>query len=99
MVKLTNAIVQRWPVGRPLEYVHAPLAAGQDPPPLDESFYQPLAQRRLSAEARFVAGFLHENRSMDELRRILATIDVRIGQPVDVAASYGWVDAGLPRPT
>jgi hypothetical protein len=36
---------------------------------------------------------------MDELRRILATIDVRIGQPVDVAASYGWVDAGLPRPT
>jgi hypothetical protein len=89
IVKLTNAIVRRWPEGRPLEYVHAPLVAGQDPPPLEKSFYQPLAQLRLPPEIRFVAGFLHENRSMDELRRILATIEAQIGQPVDVAASCG----------
>jgi hypothetical protein len=30
VVELANAIVRRWPAGRPLEYVHAPLAAGQD---------------------------------------------------------------------
>lgn len=89
VVRLTNAIVRRWPVDCPLEYIHAPLAAGQDPPPLDESFYRPLAQLRLPAGIRFVAGFLHEDRSMEELRWLLAAIEFQVGQPVDVAASCG----------
>ena len=89
VVKLTNALVRRWPADRPLEYVHAPLAAGRTPPPLDGSFYQPLAQLRLPTEIRFIAGFLHENRSINELRRILAMVESQIGQTVDVAASCG----------
>jgi hypothetical protein len=94
-VRLTNAIVRRWPGDRPLEYVHAPLAAGEDPPPLGESFYRPLARLQLPAETRFVAGFLHEDRSMDELRRILAAVESQVSRPVDVAASCGLGRRGV----
>lgn len=93
-MRLTNAIVQRWPAGRPLEYVHAPLAAGEDPPVLGQSFYRPLGELRLPAETRFVAGFLHEARSLDELRQILGEIESHVGYPVDVAASCGLARCG-----
>jgi hypothetical protein len=94
LVHLTNAIVKRWPAGRPLEYVHAPLAAGEDPPVLSKSFYHPLDGLRMPAETRFVAGFLHEDRTLDELRQILSEIESRLGQPVDIAASCGLARRG-----
>lgn len=92
--RLTDAIVRHWPAGRPLEYVHAPLAAGEEPPVLDPAFYRPLGQLRLPAQTRFVAGFLHESRSSDELRQILAEVESQLGHPVDVAAACGLARRG-----
>lgn len=94
LVRLTEAIIRRWPTEHPLEYVHAPLAAGEEPPVLDASFYRPLGSLRLPAATRFVAGLLHEARSLDELHQILAQLDSLLGQPVDVAASCGLARRG-----
>ena len=94
LVHLTNAIVKRWPTERPLEYVHAPLAAGEEPPVLRESFYHPLHGLQLPAETRFVAGFLHEDRTLDELRQILGQIESCLVPPVDIAASCGLARRG-----
>lgn len=52
LVALTNAVTARWPPGRLLEFVHAPFAAADDPPPLTESFYAPLAGLSLPAGTR-----------------------------------------------
>jgi hypothetical protein len=90
MVVLANAIARRWPAGRRLEFVHAPLAAGDEPPSLDPAFYAPLSGLRLPVGTRFVAGILHEGRSTEELRGVLDAIDAAVGHPVDVAASCGY---------
>ncbi len=89
LVSLTNAIVAAWPPGRPLEFVHAPFAAADDPPPIAESFYAPLASLDLPAATRFIAGFAHEEQSLDDQRRVLALIEQLVGRPVDVASSCG----------
>jgi hypothetical protein len=89
LVVMANALARRWPSDRTLEFVHAPLAAGADPPPLDPAFYAPLHGLRLPQRTRFVAGFLHEARSADEHKTILAAIENAVGAPVDVAASCG----------
>ena len=89
LVVMANALARRWPSDRPLEFIHAPLAAGEDPPPLDSAFYAPLHRLRLPQRTRFVAGFLHEGRSTSEHKRILAAIEDAVGVPVDLAASCG----------
>jgi hypothetical protein len=94
LVLLANAITERWPAGRPLEYVHAPLAAGEDPPSADPAFYRPLERLKLPGGTRFVAGLLHEARSADDLRPLLAQVESTLGQWVDVAASCGLARRG-----
>lgn len=89
IVWLANAIVDRWPDGRHLDFLHAPLAAGAEPPPLDPEFYAPLRDLRLPPETRFIAGFVHEERSLAEQRNLLRKLDELIGRPVDVACSCG----------
>ncbi len=89
LVELGNAIVRRWPAGRRLEYLHAPLAAGDEPAPTDASFYEPLARLRMPPTVRFVAGFAHEARTLDEQRRIRWIVEERIGHPVNVSAACG----------
>ncbi|WP_163508558.1 hypothetical protein [Fodinicola acaciae] len=89
LVKLANAIARKWPAGRTFEYLHAPLAQGELPPSLDEAFYRPLSALRLPARTRFVAGFLHEGRSIEEQRQILGIIERATGKTVDVAAACG----------
>jgi len=89
LVALTNAIVRGWPLDRPLEYVHAPFAAGDEPAPADPAFYEPLSALRLPADVRFVAGFVHERSSSDEQRRILRVIEDQLGRRVDVATACG----------
>ncbi len=36
-----------------------------------------------------IAGFAHEDQSLDEQRHVLATIEKLLGRPVDVASSCG----------
>jgi hypothetical protein len=89
LVLLANAIAKRWPAGRPLDYVHAPFAAGESPAPLDEAFYRPLARLRLPDGIRFIAGFLHESRELAEHKEILAMVERHAGRQVDLAAACG----------
>jgi hypothetical protein len=88
-VTLANAIAARWPMGRPLDYIHVPLAAGEEPPSLEPRAYWPLGRLRLPVGTRLVAGFLHERRSVEDHRSILAAVESAVGHEVDVAASCG----------
>ena len=89
LVLLTNAIVKAWPAGRPLEFVHAPFAAADDPPPLDDAFYAPLAQLELPSGVRFIAGIAHEDQPLADQRRVRATVDRASGRTVDISTSCG----------
>lgn len=59
-VELANALADRFPEGRRLEFIHMPLAHGSQPPSVEAFFYSPLGRLRLPDEVRFVAGFVHE---------------------------------------
>jgi hypothetical protein len=89
LVLLANAVTSRWPSGRPLRYVHAPLAAAADPPPASQAFYRPLAGLKLGHGVRFVAGFAHEDQDEATQLRIREMIEDAVGRPVDVSASCG----------
>ncbi len=89
LVRLANAIVRSWPKRRPLDFIHAPFAAAVEPPPVDPRFYAPLRELRLPSGTRFVAGFVHERRTLDEQRGLLALFDELVGRQVDVATSCG----------
>jgi hypothetical protein len=91
IVALAEAIIRGWPAGRRLEFLHAPLAAANEPPPLEVEFYAPLARlsARMPAGTRFIAGIVHEGRTLDEQRELLARLDGLLGSPVDVACSCG----------
>jgi hypothetical protein len=89
LVLLANAISRAWPEGRPLDFVHAPFAAAVEPPPLEPAFYAPLRDLRLPASTRFIAGFIHEARTIDEQRRLLGLIEAASRRQVDIATSCG----------
>lgn len=89
IVALSNAIVDRWPAGRHLDFMHVPLAAAAEPPPADLAFYAPLQDVRLPAATRFVGGFVHDERTLTEQRTLLSELDRLIGRPIDVACSCG----------
>jgi len=89
LVKLANALAKAWPDAQRLEFVHAPFARGHEPPPLDIEFYRPLAGLRLPDSVRFAAGFVHEDRTLDELRTLRDQIEALVGSTVDVGASCG----------
>ncbi|MEJ3747519.1 hypothetical protein WEI85_30050 [Actinomycetes bacterium KLBMP 9797] len=88
LVLLTNALVARWPAGRSLAYVHAPLAAADHPPVDDAAFYRPLRGLRLRG-ARFVAGYAHEDQDLDTQRRVRRHVEEALGRPADVSTSCG----------
>jgi len=89
LVRLANAIVQAWPAGRPLEFIHAPLAAAEQPPPGAPEFFTALRELRLPEPTRFIAGFVHEGSSLERQRELLRLIESLVGRPVDVATSCG----------
>jgi hypothetical protein len=89
LVLLTNAVVRSWPSDRTLEFVHAPFAAADQPPPTDPAFYAPLRGLQLPAATRFIAGFAHEAQGIDEQRRIRDLLDDLVGGPVAVATACG----------
>ena len=63
VVALANAVVDGWPAGRELAFVHLPLRKAQDLPSLDRRFYRPLAH--LSSHGRFAAGIISERVGFD----------------------------------
>lgn len=89
LVQLANAIARAWPPARRLEFVHAPLAAADDPPPLNESFYSPLAGLRLPAQCRFVAGIAHEDQPLAQQQWVRSMVDGLTGRTVDISTSCG----------
>lgn len=89
LVLLSNAILRAWPAGRPLEFVHAPFAAADEPPPDDQAFYAPLAELKLPRATRFIAGIAHEGQDLAAQHRIRSWIDGHLGYPVDISTSCG----------
>ena len=88
-VLLANAIMADWPPGRSLEYVHVGLAAGSEPPALDPDYYAPLKTLWIPPEVRFIGGFIHERRSVEELLMIRDELEHILERNIDVAASCG----------
>ncbi len=89
LVQLANAVASGWPGRRPLRYVHAPLAAADNPPPDSQAFYRPLAGLKLGPDVRFIAGFAHEDQDPATQFRIREMIEDAIGHPVDISTSCG----------
>jgi len=89
LVLLANAVAERWPAGRPLLYVHAPLAAADNPPADSVAFYRPLTGLRLGPDVRFIAGFAHEDQDLLTQFRIRDMIEDAVGHPVDISTSCG----------
>jgi hypothetical protein len=86
---LANAVAERWPAGRTLDYVHVPLAAADAPPVEDAAFYAPLSGLRLGPDVRLVAGFAHEDQDVTAQLRIRDLVDEAVGTPVDISTSCG----------
>jgi hypothetical protein len=89
MVRFSNRIVEEWPSQHTLAYVHYPFAEGLTPPSTDPNYYAPLKDIHLPSATRFIAGFVHEKRSVAENEGILNSIESARGQLVDVACSCG----------
>jgi hypothetical protein len=89
-VSMVNALLRIWPRGRSLEYVHVPLAAGDQPPPLEPGFYQPLESlAALPRDTRFAAGLVHEAQEPGDQRKILRTVESVLSRTVDVSPACG----------
>lgn len=89
LVLLANAIVERWPAGRPLTLVHAPFAAGDRPTPTDRAFLEPLRHLALPPEVAFAAGFAHEDQGLAEQVAIRDRTEEILGREVAVSAACG----------
>ena len=89
LVTLANAVGRAWPAGRPLDYVHVPLAAGEHPPSSAPAFYAPMRGLRLPRGTSVVAGFVHEDLDPAQYTRVLALVEGAVGGRVDVAAACG----------
>lgn len=88
-VAFTNRMVKAWPSTHSLLYVHFPLAEAAEPPTMDAAYYAPLKDIQLPNGVKFVAGFIHEKRTLEEHLQILKTIEELRGKQVAVACSCG----------
>ena len=88
-VMLANALVDQFPDGRNLEFVHLPFAHGSIPPTEDAAFYTPLEDLRLPDEVALIAGFVHERQGLPIQKRVRDRIEHLTDRQVDVAAACG----------
>lgn len=72
-----------------LEYVHLPAGYGRIPPSKDQKWYGPLAQADLPDGVALALGYVHEGRSLDELRQIRDMAEEAAGRELWVAAPCG----------
>ena len=84
-----NALARRWPPTHDLAYVHLPFAAGTSPAPTDSTAYRALRHLALPPGTRLVAGFVHEQPSLESLEALLGTIEQARGTQVDIATACG----------
>ncbi len=89
MVLLANAILRSWPEDRPLDILHAPFAAADQPATTDGAFYAPLRELTLPDSVRFAAGFAHESQPLSDQLRIRSLIDDLLHREVAIAAACG----------
>ncbi|MFC4112779.1 hypothetical protein [Nonomuraea zeae] len=90
MVSMVESLLRAWPRGRPLEYVHVPLAAGDQPPPVEPGFYRALESLAASPpDTRFAAGLVHEVQEPDDQRKILHAVERLLSRTVDVSPACG----------
>ena len=76
-------VLSRW------KYLHAPFAAAEKPGSFDPGWYEPLSKLDLPESVRFVAGFIHEDLSVEQLRGVHTMIERFVGREVDIAATCG----------
>ncbi len=88
-VHVANQIAAAWPADRPLEFMHVPFAAAEEPPSFDPAWYAPLTDLDIPDSVRFVAGCIHESLSSDKQVELLRMIEAKVGREVDVAAACG----------
>lgn len=88
VVYLYNELSSRWPSGRPLEFIHAPLAGGREPLSTDPRYYEAFRNLFRDGSARFVAGIVQEEQDEAEQLVVLKLIEQMIGS-VDVATYCG----------
>jgi hypothetical protein len=89
LVTMANALARAWPDDRPLEFLHAPFAAAEIPPPLEPRWYAPLSGLRLKPGTRFIAGVAHEDQPLEQQRAIVELIERGVGGPVAISHSCG----------
>ena len=89
LVLLANEILRGWPTDRPLDILHAPFAAADQPATTDPAFYSPLADLALPEGVRFAAGFAHESQSLGDQLVIRAIIDDLLHREVTISAACG----------
>ena len=89
LVLLANAVMKAWPAGRPLEILHAPFAAADQPAATDAAFYQPLNNLKLAAGVQFAAGFAHESQSAADQHQIRTVIEDHLERRVLIASACG----------
>jgi hypothetical protein len=89
LVALANALSRAWPSDRPLEYVHAPFAGAEVPPPLSARWYAPLDGLKLGPSTVFAAGFAHEDQPLEDQRFLRDLIERTAGREVAISHSCG----------
>lgn len=80
VVALANAIAKNWPADTPLNWMHIPMASGENTPPLRSRFYAPLSRLRLPDTCQVAAGFFHEDLSPSQLRMLAAQVIYSVDQ-------------------
>lgn len=89
MVDFSNWLVASWPTQHQLEYIHFPLAEGESSARIDRSYYKPLAAVYLPSHTQFFAGIIHEQQSIEELKRITYEIETLRKARIGIASSCG----------
>ena len=89
VVLLANALSKDFPKSQKLEYIHVPFAAADEPGSMEESWYEPLQGLKVPDDVRFAAGFIHEDVSAKDNKKLLEMIERLAGREVDVAAACG----------
>ncbi|QIS05503.1 hypothetical protein F5X71_27170 [Nocardia brasiliensis] len=87
LVYFANSLARQWPSDRPLEFIHAPFAAGDTPPATEPGFYRALAGLRLHEDTNFYAGLVHDIPTEAAQSQTLRQIEQALGRPVDGVAT------------